>query len=75
MPKPPRSALALIAVVVAVGVGAGVWVLGMADDCLKRWKDSGFEWEWRDGSCMVLAGSKWIPDDRVVVHVQRATPD
>jgi hypothetical protein len=70
MPKPPRSALALISALVAVGVLGAVWVLGLSDGCSKRWKDSGFEWEWRDNQCMVLAGSKWLPEFAITYHLR-----
>jgi hypothetical protein len=71
MPNPPRTALALIAVVVAVGVLAGVWVLGMEQDCVKRWERSSFTFEWREYQCYILAGSNWIPEQNIRVPVRQ----
>lgn len=68
---PTPATLAILSVFVAGAVGAGIWLLGLESDCANRWSDSGFEhrYDARAG-CQVLAGSRWIPEARVVVHVR-----
>jgi len=68
--KPTPGALAILSLVCAGAVGSGVWLTGMAQDCHTRWHRSGFAYEWRDWTCYVQAGSRWVPEGRVVVHVR-----
>ena len=68
--RPTPATLAILSVFVAGAVGAGIWLAGTASDCANRWSASGFEHDYRNGQCMVLAGSRWIPEARVVVHVR-----
>jgi len=65
--KPTPGALAILSLVCAGAVGAGVWLLGLESDCKARWADSGFQHDYRQGQCMVLAGSRWLPD--VIMHL------
>lgn len=66
-----RAALSAIALGAAGAVGLIVlWLDGFRHDCEARWKDSGFEHEYRQGQCMVLAGSRWVPASAVRVHVR-----
>ena len=68
--RPTPGALSLLAIVCAGAVGAGIWLAGMAQDCASRWSRSTFQWEYRDGQCMVLAGSKWLPEAAIKVVVR-----
>ena len=56
------------AVLIAGAVGAGIWLLGLESDCRARWQGSGFQHDYRNGQCMVLAGSRWVPERSVTVH-------
>jgi len=55
------------AVLIAGAVGAGIWLLGLEHDCKARWERSGFAAEYRQGSCLVLAGSRWLPERAVKI--------
>jgi hypothetical protein len=68
--KPTPGTLAILSLVVAGAVGAAVWLAGMAQDCHTRWHRSGFAYEWRDHTCFVQAGSRWLPERAVRVHVR-----
>ena len=58
------------AVLIAGAVGAFVFVAGHEADCANRWSASGFEWRYDQGQCMVLAGSRWLPETSVRIHVR-----
>ena len=58
------------AVLTAGAVGAGIWLAGMAQDCHVRWHRSGFAYEYRNHTCFVQAGSRWVPSSAVRVHVR-----
>jgi len=64
------ASLAALSVFVAGLVASGIWLTGMAQECHTRWHRSGFAYEWRDWTCYVQAGSRWVPEGRVVVHVR-----
>jgi hypothetical protein len=64
------ATLALLSVGVAGLVASGIWLTGMAQDCHTRWHRSGFAYEWRDHTCFVQAGSRWLPERAVRVHVK-----
>jgi hypothetical protein len=67
-----RAALSAIALGAAGAVGLIVlWLDGFRHDCEARWGASGFSFEYRDGACMVLAGSRWVPETAVRVWVRR----
>jgi len=68
--KPTPGTLAILSLVVAGAVGSGIWLMGLEHDCRARWSGSGFQHDYRQGQCMVLAGSRWLPESRVVVHVR-----
>lgn len=68
--RPTPGALSLLAIVCAGAVGAGIWLAGMAQDCHARWHRSGFAYEYRDHTCFVQAGSRWVPSSAVRVHVR-----
>ena len=67
------ATLSVLSVIVAGAVGAAIWLAGMAQDCHARWSRSGFTYEWRDAQCMVLAGSRWLPEQAVSVWIK--SPD
>ena len=69
--KPTPGTLSLLAIVVAGAVGSALWFAGAAQDCHARWHRSGFAYEWRDWTCYVQAGSRWIPSSAVKVHVRK----
>jgi len=57
------------AVLIAGAVGLAVlWLDGLRHDCAARWSGSGFQHDYRNGQCMVLAGSRWLPAQNVTVH-------
>jgi hypothetical protein len=62
--------LAVLSVFVAGLVASGVWLLGLESDCRARWQGSGFQHDYRNGQCMVLAGSRWLPETSVKIHVR-----
>ena len=68
--RPTPATLAVLSVFVAGAVGAGIWLLGLERDCRARWQGSGFQHDYRQGQCMVLAGSRWLPERAVTVHVR-----
>lgn len=68
--KPTPGALAILSLVVAGAVGAAVWLTGMAQDCHTRWHRSGFAYEWRDWTCYIQAGNRWVPERSVRVWVR-----
>jgi len=63
--------LAASAVAIAGAVGACVFVAGHAQDCATRWAESGLRADYRDGQCMVEAGSRWYPERVIRVHVRQ----
>ena len=65
------AVLAASAVAIAGAVGSAIWFAGMAQDCHARWHRSGFAYEYRDHTCFVRAGSRWIPSSAVKVHVRK----
>lgn len=65
-----RATLSLLALGVAGAVGAAIWLAGMAQDCHARWKESGLRSYYRDGACFVQAGSRWVPETAVKIHVR-----
>lgn len=69
--RPSPATLAIISLACAGLVASGIWVAGLREECSARWKDSGFSYEWRQGSCMVLAGSRWLPETSVRIHVRK----
>ena len=68
--RPTPATLAVLSVFVAGAVGAGIWLAGLESDCHARWQGSGFQHDYRNGQCMVLAGSRWLPERSVTVHVR-----
>jgi hypothetical protein len=60
-----------MAVAIAGAVGAWAFVAGHAHDCAARWADSGLRVSYRDGQCMVEAGSRWYPERVIRVHVRQ----
>jgi hypothetical protein len=62
--------LSLLAIVVAGAVGSALWLLGLHIDCSSRWKDSGLRAHYRDGTCLVEAGSRWVPERAIRIHVR-----
>ena len=68
--RPTPGTLSLLAIVCAGAVVAGIWLAGMAQDCATRWSASGFEWRYDQGQCMVLAGSRWLHETSVRIHVR-----
>lgn len=58
------------AVLIAGAVGAWVFIAGHAQDCENRWRDSGLRVSYKDGQCLVEAGSRWYPERAVKVHVR-----
>jgi hypothetical protein len=69
--KPTPGALAILSLVVAGAVGAGIWLTGLHIDCSSRWKDSGLRAHYRDGTCLVEAGSRWVPERAIRIHVKQ----
>jgi len=65
-----RLTLSLIALGVAGAVGAAIWLAGLHYDCAARWKESGLRSYYRDGVCLVQAGSKWVPETAVRIWVR-----
>lgn len=63
------ATLSALAVIVAGAVGAAIWLAGLHYDCLARWKESGLRSYYRDGTCLVQAGSRWVPETAVKIHV------
>jgi hypothetical protein len=63
--------LGAVALCVAGAVGAWAFVAGHAQDCAARWADSGLRVTYRDGQCLVEAGSRWYPEQSVKIHVRR----
>ena len=68
--RPTPATLAVLSVFVAGAVGAGIWLAGMAQDCHARWKDSGLRAYYRDGTCLVEAGSRWVPERAVRIWIK-----
>lgn len=68
-----RATLSLIALGVAGAVGCAAWLAGYHYDCAARWKESGLRSYYRDGTCFVQAGSRWVPETAVKVHVVSET--
>jgi len=64
------AVLAVTSVAIAGAVGAAIWLAGMAQDCHARWRDSGLRSYYRDGVCLVQAGSRWVPETAVKIHVR-----
>ena len=64
------ASLAVLSVFVAGLVASGVWLLGLHVDCHARWKDSGLRAYYRDGTCLVEAGSRWVPERAIRIHVR-----
>jgi hypothetical protein len=68
--KPTPGALAILSLVCAGAVVLAVlWLDGLRHDCAARWSGSGFQHDYRQGQCMVLAGSRWLPEKAVSVKV------
>ena len=65
------AVLAASAVAIAGAVGAFVFVAGHAQDCANRWAESGLRADYRDGQCLVEAGSRWYPEQSVKIHVRQ----
>jgi hypothetical protein len=63
--------LGAVALCVAGAVGAWAFLQGHAHDCAARWRDSGLRVTYRDGQCLVEAGSRWYPEQSVKIHVRR----
>ena len=63
--------LGAFALCVAGAVGAWAFLQGHAHDCAARWRDSGLRVTYRDGQCLVEAGSRWYPEQSVKIHVRR----
>jgi hypothetical protein len=63
--------LGAVALCVAGAVGAWVFVAGHAHDCAARWADSGLRVTYRDGQCLVEAGSRWYPERSVKIWVRQ----
>ena len=61
--------LAVTAVAIAGAVGAAIWLAGLHYECVARWKESGLKSYYRDGTCLVQAGSRWVPEQRVKIYV------
>jgi hypothetical protein len=59
-----------MAVAIAGAVGAWVFVAGHQADCAARWAESGLRVTYRDGQCLVEAGSRWYPERSVRIHVR-----
>jgi hypothetical protein len=59
------------AVLIAGAVGSGIWLTGLHIDCSSRWKDSGLRAHYRDGTCLVEAGSRWVPERAIRIHVKQ----
>lgn len=64
------ASLAIISLACAGLVASGIWLLGLESDCRARWQGSGFQHDYRNGQCMVLAGSRWLPETSVRVWVR-----
>ena len=73
MTRPSPAVLALMACLTAGAVGAAIWLAGHAQDCQNRWRESGLKSYYRDGACFVQAGSRWVPETAVKVHVVSET--
>ena len=69
--RPTPATLAILSVFVAGAVGAGIWLLGLESDCRARWHRSGFAYEYRDHTCFVQAGSRWVPASAVKIHAAK----
>ena len=65
------ASLAVLSVFVAGLVASGIWLTGMAQDCHTRWHRSGFAYEYRDHTCFVQAGSRWVPASAVKIHAAK----
>ena len=64
------AVLAVTAVLIAGAVGCAAWLAGYHYDCAARWKESGLRSYYRDGVCLVQAGSRWVPEQSVRIWVR-----
>jgi hypothetical protein len=64
------AVLSLLSVGIAGLVASAVWLTGLHIDCSSRWKDSGLRAHYRDGTCLVEAGSRWVPERAIRIHVR-----
>ena len=64
------AVLAVTSVAIAGAVGAAIWLAGLHYDCAARWRESGLKSYYRDGACFVQAGSRWVPETAVKIHVR-----